>query len=136
MKNIYFLIMEKLKTISNKEVEYGYIEDLSYTNNILLENKFLMNVESLNAETISINHRKQKERVLNFKYIKFNNINTNNLEEIVGIENIIDTLIKDIDILERVINIDYDFKVEYEKDNENDILGVLIIDITLKIKER
>lgn len=134
--NIYEVIMTRLKDISQKEVKYSYEEELNFNNSLLLEDRFILRLDTLKSETISVNHRKQKERELSIKYSKFNNIKTNLLNEVINVENILDKLVEDDIILENILNMNYELSVEYENIEESDLTGVIIFNITLYITER
>ena len=134
-KHIYNILAEELRRISKKTVDFGFIEDYEFGNQILLDGKFIIQPESLNAETIGINHRKRYERNIKIVYVKTNNVSNNSMDELVEIEKITHELINSENILSRVLNVDYTLNIELIKEKSTDLTGILNIEINLYIKE-
>lgn len=136
MTNIYELIVNELHKISSKRVVFGFEEDYTMKDNTLVDGKYYVMLTQFNSETISLNHRKQKEREIKITYFKSNDTKTNSLKEIVKVEEVIDSLIQSEALRERILNADYEFDLELIKLSDTDLTGVIHITITLKIKER
>lgn len=134
-KHIYNILAEELRRISKKTVDFGFIEDYEFGNQLLLDGKFIIQPESLNAETIGINHRKRYERNIKIVYVKTNNVSNNSIDELVAIEKITHELINSENILSCVLNIDYTLNIELIKEKSTDLTGILNIEINLYIKE-
>lgn len=129
-------LIDRIKHISNKEVEYGYIDNYNFDNYLLGEGRLILNIESVKTESKSLSHLKNKEREINMYYINFNDLTNISMDEVIEIENILDKLVIDEEIKDVILNMEYEYSVRLDKIQENDITGVIIIEIKLIIKER
>lgn len=129
-------LIDRIKHISNQDVEYGYIDNYNFDNYLLGEGRLILNIESVKTESKSLSHLKNKEREINMYYINFNDLTNISMDEVIEIENILDKLVIDEEIKDVILNMEYEYSVRLDKIQENDITGVIIIEIKLIIKER
>lgn len=129
-------LIERIRFISNQDVEYGYLDNYNFDNYLLGEGRLILNIENVKTESKSLSHLKNKEREINMYYINFNDLTNLSMDEVLKIENILDKLVIDEKIKDIILNMEYEYSVRLEKIQENDITGVIIIEIKLIIKER
>lgn len=134
-EHIYKVIVDELARISNKSVEFGFIEDYDFGTQVLLEGKFIVMPSNLNAETIAPNHKKRYDRTIRIIYVKSNSVNDNSMNELIEIEKILHKLNESEAILQAILNMNYNVSINLIKENPNDLTGVLNIEINLYIKE-
>lgn len=129
--NLYDILIERLKEISKKEVDFLYLDEID---NVVefSQGKYFLVAKSLQVETISNNYRKSKIRNISLNYIKTNNLIGDNLiQDILEVEDTMYKLIKDEELKKYILDIDYILNT-----NINDSMKMLNIKIDLKIKER
>lgn len=129
--NLYNILIERLKEISKKEVNFLYLDEID---NVVefSQGKYFLVAKNLQVETISNNYRKSKIRNISLNYIKTNNVIENNLiQDILEVEDTMYKLIKDEELKKYILDIDYILNT-----NINDSMKMLNIKIDLKIKER
>lgn len=129
--NLYDILIERLKEISKKEVDFLYLDEID---NVVefSQGKYFLVAKNLQVETISSNYRKSKIRNISLNYIKTNNLIGDNLiQDILEVEDTMYKLIKDEELKKYILDIDYILNT-----NINDSMKMLNIKIDLKIKER
>lgn len=134
--NLYNILIERLKEISKKEVDFLYLDEID---NVVefSKGKYFLVAKNLQVETVSINYRKTKIRNISLNYIKANNLIENNLiQEMLEVEDTMHKLSKDEELKKYILDIDYILNVNIKKDNNDDSIKILNIKIDLKIKER
>lgn len=134
-EHIYKIIVDELKRISKKPVEFGFMDDYDFDSQVMLEEKFIVEPLSLNAETISPNHRKRYDRNIKIIYSKSNSVDDNSMNELIEIENILHELNNSEAILQRILNMNYSFNINLVKKSSTDLTGILNVEIDLYIKE-
>lgn len=129
--NLYDILIERLKEISKKEVDFLYLDEID---NVVefSQGKYFLVAKNLQVETISNNYRKSKIRNISLNYIKTNNLIGDNLiQDILEVEDTMYKLIKDEELKKYILDIDYILNT-----NINYSMKMLNIKIDLKIKER
>ena len=131
------VLIERIKDLSGKPCEFGFINDYIIENStVLAEEKFILIPEQLESKTISLNHRKEKYRRIKVFYLTFNNIEDNSKSIFFWLETFLDNLTKDREILKHIINMDYLYNATNEKSENEQSVGTVTFEINLDIKER
>ena len=129
------IFLKRVKELSGKECEFGFIDDYTFNSMILAEGRFILEPQSLDSRSIGISHRKERNRKLTLYYVIPNDIVTNSKEEVEEIEKLLGKLEQDREILSEIINFDYYYSVRNTKE-EGNLTGLVIFEINLDIKER
>ena len=129
------IFLKRVKELSGKECEFGFINDYTFKSMTLAEGRFILEPQSVDSRTIGISHRKERNRKLTLYYVIPNDIVTNSKEEVEEIEKLLGKLEQDREILSEIINFDYYYSVRNTKE-EGNLTGLVIFEINLDIKER
>ncbi len=129
------IFLKRVKELSGKECEFGFIDDYTFKSMVLAEGRFILEPQSLDSRSIGISHRKERNRKLTLYYVIPNDIVTNSKEEVEEIEKLLGKLEQDREILSEIINFDYYYSVRNTKE-EGNLTGLVIFEINLDIKER
>ena len=130
------IFLKRIKELSGKECEFGFLNDYTFKSMTLAEGRFIMEPQSINSRTIGINHRKERNRKLTLYYVIPNDVITNSKEVVEEIEKLLGEMERDREILSEIINFDYYYLVRNAKEDEGDLTGLVIFEINLDIKER
>ena len=131
------IFLKRIKELSGKECEFGFINDYTFKSMVLAEGRFILQPESQESRTIGINNRKERSRRIKLYYVVQNDSITNSKEEVEGIEELLKIMEQDREILSSgILNFDYYYTVNNEKNDEGDSTGLIIFEISLDIKER
>ena len=131
------IFLKRIKELSGKECEFGFINDYTFKSMVLAEGRFILQPESQESRTIGRNHRKERSRRIKLYYVVQNDSITNSKEEVEGIEELLKIMEQDREILSSgILNFDYYYTVNNEKNDEGDSTGLIIFEISLDIKER
>lgn len=131
------VFLKRVKELSGKECEFGFINDYAFKSMVLAEGRFILQPESQESRTIGISHKKERTRRIKLYYVIQNDQITNSKEEVEGIEELLKVMEQDKEILSSgILNFDYYYIVNNEKNDEKDTTGLIIFEISLDIKER
>ena len=130
------IFLKRIKELSGKECEFGFLNDYTFKSMTLAEGRFILEPQSLDSRSIGISHRKERNRKLTLYYVIPNDIVTNSKEEVEEIEKLLGKLEQDREILSEIINFDYYYSVRNTKEEEGNLTGLVIFEINLDIKER
>lgn len=130
------IFLKRIKELSGKECEFGFLNDYTFKSMTLAEGRFIMEPLSVDSRTIGISHKKERNRKLTLYYVIPNDVVTNSKEVVEEIEELLGKMEKDREILSEIINFDYYYLVRNAKEEENDLTGLVIFEINLDIKER
>ena len=131
------VFLKRVKELSGKECEFGFLNDYTFKSMVLAEGRFILEPQSVDSRTIGISHRKERTRRIKLYYVIQNDQITNSKEEVEGIEELLQKLEQDKEILSSgILNFDYYYTVNNEKNDEKDTTGLIIFEISLDIKER
>ena len=130
------IFLKRVKELSGKECEFGFLNDYTFKSMILAEGRFVLEPSSVDSRTIGLNHRKERNRKLTLYYVVPNDIVTNSKDEVEEIEELLGKMEQDREILSEIINFDYYYLVRNAKEDEGDLTGLVIFEINLDIKER
>ena len=130
------VFLKRVKELSGKECEFGYLNDYKFNSMVLAEGRFILEPQSVDSRTIGISHRKERNRKLTLYYVVPNEVMTNSKDEVEEIEELLKVMEQDREILSEIINFDYYYLVRNAKEDEGDLTGLVIFEINLDIKER
>ncbi|MCP1226664.1 hypothetical protein [Sebaldella sp. S0638] len=130
------VFLKRVKELSGKECEFGFINDYAFKSMVLAEGRFILQPESQESRTIGINHRKERNRKLTLYYVISNDAVTNSKEVVEEIEELLKVMEQDREILLEIINFDYYYHVRNAKEEESNLTGLVVFEINLDIKER
>ena len=130
------IFLKRVKELSGKECEFGFLNDYTFKSMILAEGRFVLEPSSVDSRSIGLNHRKERNRKLTLYYVVPNDIVTNSKAEVEEIEKLLGEMERDREILSEIINFDYYYLVRNAKEDEGDLTGLVIFEINLDIKER
>ena len=130
------IFLKRVKELSGKEREFGFLNDYTYKSMVLAEGRFILEPQSVDSRTIGISHRKERNRKLTLYYVVPNEVMTNSKDEVEEIEELLKVMEQDREILSEIINFDYYYLVRNAKEDEGDLTGLVIFEINLDIKER
>ena len=131
------VFLKRVKELSGKECEFGFINDYTFKSMVLAEGRFILEPQSVDSRTIGLNHRKERNRKLTLYYVIQNDAITNSREVVGEIEELLKIMEQDREILSSgILNFDYYYTVNNEKNDEGDSTGLIIFEISLDIKER
>ena len=130
------IFLKRVKELSGKECEFGFIDDYTFKSMVLAEGRFILEPQSLDSRSIGISHRKERNRKLTLYYVVPNEVMTNSKDEVEEIEELLKVMEQDREILSEIINFDYYYLVRNAKEDEGDLTGLVIFEINLDIKER
>ena len=68
--------------------------------------------------------------------MRWGNQKTNSRELVTMIESFLEKLEKDSELLKYILNLDYQYFVSNEKRHEEHIIGTIVFEINIEIKER
>ena len=83
------IFLKRVKELSGKECEFGFINDYNFNSMILAEGRFILEPQSVDSRTIGISHRKERNRKLTLYYVIPNEVVTNSKNEVEEIEELI-----------------------------------------------
>ena len=130
------ILLRRVKELSGKECEFGFLNDYKFNSMVLAEGRFILEPQSVDSRTIGISHRKERNRKLTLYYVVPNEVMTNSKDEVEEIEELLKVMEQDREILSEIINFDYYYLVRNAKEDEGDLTGLVIFEINLDIKER
>ena len=130
------IFLKRVKELSGKECEFGFLNDYKFNSMVLAEGRFILEPQSVDSRTIGISHRKERNRKLTLYYVIPNDVITNSKEVVEEIEKLLGEMERDREILSEIINFDYYYLVRNAKEDEGDLTGLVIFEINLDIKER
>ena len=130
------IFLKRVKELSGKECEFGFLNDYTFKSMILAEGRFVLEPSSVDSRSIGLNHRKERNRKLTLYYVVPNDIVTNSKAEVEEIEKLLGEMERDREILSEIINFNYYYLVRNAKEDEGDLTGLVIFEINLDIKER
>ena len=130
------IFLKRVKELSGKECEFGFINDYTFKSMTLAEGRFILEPQSVDSRTIGISHRKERNRKLTLYYVVPNEVMTNSKDEVEEIEELLKVMEQDREILSEIINFDYYYLVRNAKEEESNLTGMVIFEINLDIKER
>ena len=130
------IFLKRVKELSGKECEFGFLNDYTFKSMVLAEGRFILEPQSLDSRTIGLNHRKERNRKLTLYYVIPNEVMTNSKDEVEEIEELLKVMEQDREILSEIINFDYYYLVRNAKEDEGDLTGLVIFEVNLDIKER
>ena len=130
------IFLKRVKELSGKECEFGFINDYTFKSMTLAEGRFILEPQSVDSRTIGISHRKERNRKLTLYYVIPNEVITNSKDDVEEIEELLKTMEQDREILSEIINFDYYYLVRNAKEEESNLTGMVIFEINLDIKER
>ena len=130
------VFLKRVKELSGKECEFGYLNDYKFNSMVLAEGRFILEPQSVDSRTIGISHRKERNRKLTLYYVVPNEVMTNSKDEVEEIEELLKVMEQDREILSEIINFDYYYLVRNAKEDEGDLTGLVIFEVNLDIKER
>ena len=130
------IFLKRVKELSGKECEFGFLNDYKFNSMVLAEGRFILEPQSVDSRTIGISHRKERNRKLTLYYVVPNEVMTNSKDEVEEIEELLKVMEQDREILSEIINFDYYYLVRNAKEDEGDLTGLVIFEINLDIKER
>ena len=131
------IFLKRVKELSGKECEFGFLNDYKFNSMVLAEGRFILEPQSVDSRTIGISHRKERNRKLTLYYVIQNDAITNSREVVGEIEELLKIMEQDREILSSgILNFDYYYTVNNEKNDEGDSTGLIIFEISLDIKER
>ena len=130
------IFLKRVKELSGKECEFGFLNDYTFKSMVLAEGRFILEPQSVDSRTIGISHRKERNRKLTLYYVVPNEVMTNSKDEVEEIEELLKVMEQDREILSEIINFDYYYLVRNAKEDEGDLTGLVIFEINLDIKER
>ena len=130
------IFLKRVKELSGKECEFGFINDYAFKSMVLAEGRFILQPESQESRTIGISHSKERNRKLTLYYVIKNEEVTNSKNEVEEIEELLKVMEQDREILSEIINFDYYYLVRNAKEEEGNLTGLVVFEINLDIKER
>ena len=130
------IFLKRVKELSGKECEFGFLNDYKFNSMVLAEGRFILEPQSVDSRTIGISHRKERNRKLTLYYVVPNEVMTNSKDEVEEIEELLKVMEQDREILSEIINFDYYYLVRNAKEDEGDLTGLVIFEINLDIKEK
>ena len=130
------IFLKRVKELSGKECEFGFLNDYKFNSMVLAEGRFILEPQSVDSRTIGISHRKERNRKLTLYYVVPNEVMTNSKDEVEEIEELLKVMEQDREILSEIINFDYYYLARNAKEDEGDLTGLVIFEINLDIKER
>ena len=130
------IFLKRVKELSGKECEFGFINDYTFKSMTLAEGRFILEPQSVDSRTIGISHRKERNRKLTLYYVIPNEVITNSKDDVEEIEELLKTMEQDREILSEIINFDYYYLVRNAKEEESNLTGLVVFEINLDIKER
>lgn len=130
------VFLKRVKELSGKECEFGFLNDYTFKSMVLAEGRFILEPQSVDSRTIGISHRKERNRKLTLYYVIPNEVVTNSKNEVEEIEELLKIMEQDREILSEIINFDYYYFVRNAKEEESNLTGLVVFEINLDIKER
>ncbi len=128
--SFYGYLKDTIERISNKKC-YLITCDLSEAE--ISKGIYLIRPGTVDIETISLNHRKQKERTIDLIYVE--DSERHSMEILDEYENIMDKLIEDQELKRKIVNMDYGISVNYETEEEY-FTDLIYFNTELIVKER
>ncbi len=128
--SFYGKLKSVIEKVSGKECFY-YTTDLRKVN--LSKGFYLIKPESIETNTISLNHRKQKGREITLIYLE--DSERNPVDVLNENEKSLEKLFNDLEFRKNYINMDYSISVNYETE-EDYFTDLIYFNIMLNIKER
>ena len=86
------IFLKRIKELSGKECEFGFLNDYKFKSMTLAEGRFILEPQSINSRTIGINHRKERNRKLTLYYVISNDVVTNSKEVVEEIEELLEKM--------------------------------------------
>ena len=120
------IFLKRVKELSGKECEFGFLNDYTFKSMILAEGRFVLEPSSVDSRTIGISHRKERNRKLTLYYVVPNEVMTNSKDEVEEIEELLKVMEQDREILSEIINFDYYYLVRNAKEEESNLTGMVI----------
>ena len=128
--SFYSKLKKTVEKISQKKCDFI---NTDLTGVDLKQGIFIIQPQDLNAETISINHKKQYERTINLIYLEDNYSNI--MPSITWFEKQMRLLCEDLELRKSYINMDYSVSFNYGNDDE--IYSAIVnINAEITVKER
>ncbi|CAM3398882.1 hypothetical protein [Pseudostreptobacillus hongkongensis] len=136
-------ILEVLKELVSEDylVEFSNYDDNKYFKDGLYNKDgiFLVDVKSTSTSSVSVSqHIRDIRRRIGITYISyFDSISEKaNIDNVKFVDDVLNRLIQDERIKYSTRSLDYSYDVEHYQENENDLGGSNIINITIDLTER
>ena len=128
--SFYSKLKKTIESITQKNCDFI---NTDLTGVDLRQGIFIIQPQELNAETISINHKKQYDRTVNLIYLEDNYSNI--MPSVIWFEKQMKELCEDLGLRKSYINMDYTVNFNYGNDDE--IYSAIVnINAELTVKER
>lgn len=134
--DILKVLQDRVEELTEKKCLFGFLNDFVTSSDILAEDKFILEPQRRESRTIGLNHRKERQRNVTLYYMRWGNQKTNSRELVTMIESFLEKLEKDSELLKYILNLDYQYFVSNEKRHEEHIIGTIVFEINIEIKER
>ena len=89
------IFLKRVKELSGKECEFGFLNDYTFKSMVLAEGRFILEPQSVDSRTIGISHRKERNRKLTLYYVISNEVMTNSKDEVEEIEDLLKVMEQD-----------------------------------------